>query len=64
MTTYPFAREFITDTEGNIIKVILNFEDYQNLINDWEDQGLYQAMLKTRNEQPLSLELALKELEE
>lgn len=64
MTTYPFAQELITDIEGNIIKVVLNFEDYQNLVNDWEDQGLYQAMLETKNEQPMSLESALQELEE
>ncbi len=64
MITYPFAQELITDIEGNIIKVVLNFEDYQNLVNDWEDQGLYQAMLETKNEQPMSLESALQELEE
>lgn len=64
MTNYPFAQELITDIEGNIIKVVLNVEDYQNLVNDWEDQGLYQAMLATKNEQPMSLESALQELEE
>ena len=37
MNTYPFAQEFVTDKEGNIIKVILNFQDYQNLIDNWED---------------------------
>lgn len=63
MNTYPFAQEFVTDKEGNIIKVILNFQDYQNLIDNWEDQALYQAMLQTKNEQPLSLDLALEELE-
>lgn len=63
MNTYPFAQEFVTDKQGNIIKVILNFQDYQNLIDNWEDQALYQAMLQTKNEQPLSLDLALEELE-
>jgi hypothetical protein len=63
MNTYPFAQEFVTDKEGNIIKVILNFQDYQNLIDNWEDQALYKAMLQTKNEQPLSLDLALEELE-
>lgn len=63
MNTYPFAEEFVIDKEGNIIKVILNFQDYQNLIDNWEDQALYQAMLQTKNEQPLSLNLALEELE-
>jgi len=65
MTTqnYPFAQELITDIEGNIRKVILDFNDYQNLIEMLEDEGLYQAMLLTKNETPLSLENALEELE-
>ena len=63
MKKYPFAQELITDTEGNIRKVILDFNDYQNLLEILEDEGLYQAMLKTKNEIPLSLELALEELE-
>ncbi len=65
MTTqnYPFAQELITDIEGNIRKVILDFNDYQNLIEMLEDEGLYQAMLLTKNENPLSLENALEELE-
>jgi RelB Antitoxin alpha helical domain len=63
MNIYPFVQEFVTDKQRNIIKVILNFQDYQNLIDNWEDQALYQAMLQTKNEQPLSLDLALEELE-
>jgi hypothetical protein len=60
---YPFAQELITDTEGNICKVILDFNDYQHLLEILEDEGLYQAMLETKNEKPLSLESALEELE-
>lgn len=29
---YPFAQELITDTQGNIRKVILNIKDYQHLL--------------------------------
>lgn len=60
---YPFAQELITDTEGNISKVIINFEDYQHLLELLEDQALYQAMKTTENEMPMSKEEALKELE-
>lgn len=60
---YPFAQELITDIDGNISKVILDFNDYQYLLEMVEDEGLYQAMLITKNEQPLSLESALEELE-
>lgn len=60
---YPFAEELITDTEGTILKVILNFKDYQSLLELLEDQALSQAMLETENEIALTLELALEELE-
>ncbi len=63
-TNYPFAQEFITNTQGNIRKVIINFEDYQYLLENLEDEALYQAMTKTINETPMSREEALKALEE
>ena len=61
---YPFAQELITDTQGNIRKVILNFEDYQHLLESLEDEALYQAMKITIDEIPMSREEALKALEE
>lgn len=60
---YPFAQELITDTQGNVSKVIINFEDYQHLLELLEDQALYQAMKLTEDETPMSREEALKELE-
>ena len=60
---YPFAQELITDIDGNIRKVILDFDDYQHLLEILENEGLYQAMLTTKNEKPLNLESALEELE-
>jgi hypothetical protein len=60
---YPFAQELITDSQGNISKVIINFDDYQHLLEMLEDRGLYQAMQGTENEIPMSKEQALKELE-
>ena len=61
---YPFAQELITDSQGNIHQVILNFEDYQQLLEGLEDEALYQAMKTTINETPMSREEALKALEE
>ena len=61
---YPFAQELITDTQGNIRKVILNFEDYQHLLESLEDEALYQAMKTTIKETPISREEALQALEE
>lgn len=62
-TNYPFAQELITDNKGNILQVILNFEDYQQLLEALEDEALYEAMT-TATETPLSKEEALKLLEE
>ena len=61
---YPFAQEFITDTEGNVSKVVINFDDYQQILEMLEDKGLYNAMKITKDEIPMSMEEALKELEE
>jgi RelB Antitoxin alpha helical domain len=61
---YPFAREFITDTSGQIRKVVLDLTDYQKLLTVFEDQGLYRAMVEVRDETPLSLDEAIKSLEE
>lgn len=59
-SNYPFAQELITDTQGNIRQVILNFDDYQQLLEGLEDEALYQAMKTTINETPMSRESALK----
>ncbi len=63
-TNYPFAQELITDTQGNIRKVVLKFEDYQHLLGAIEDEALYQAMKTTADEIPMKRDEALKLLEE
>ena len=60
---YPFAQELITDNPGKIKQVVINFEDYQQMIEAYEDTGLYRAMIEVKDETPLSLEEALIELE-
>ncbi len=60
---YPFAQELITDTQGHILKVVINFQDYERIIETIEDEGLYRAMMEVKHETPLSLEEALTELE-
>ena len=56
---YPFARSLITDDQGQVQQVVLDFQDYQHLIESLEDEGLYKMMQETRNEESLSLEEAL-----
>jgi len=60
---YPFVQEFVTDSSGEIRKVILQFEDYQRLLEALEDEGLYRAMQEVIGEEPLSLEQALAAIE-
>ncbi|GCL40962.1 MULTISPECIES: hypothetical protein [Nostocales] len=61
---YPFAQELITDIEGNIRKVVIDFHDYLRLLEAIEDEGLILAMKEVENETPLDLNEALAELEE
>ena len=60
---YPFAKELITDTEGNVLSVVIDFNDYQRLTEAIEDKGLISAMKEVQAEKPLSLNEALAELE-
>ncbi len=60
---YPFAQELITDTQGNILKVVINFQDYERIIEAIEDEGLYRAMMEVKDETPLSFEQALAEVD-
>jgi hypothetical protein len=59
---YPFAQELITDIEGNIRKVVIDFHDYLRLLEAIEDEGLILAMKEVENETPLHLNEALAEL--
>ncbi|MBE9259421.1 MULTISPECIES: hypothetical protein [Aphanizomenonaceae] len=60
---YPFAQELITDIEGNIKKVVVDFQDYLRLLEAIEDEGLILAMKEVENEKPLNIDEALAELE-
>lgn len=48
---------------GEIRKVILDFTDYQRLLEALEDEGLYRAMMEVKDEPALDLDAALAELE-
>ncbi len=61
---YPFVQELITDKQGQVLKVVLEFEEYQRLLEAIEDEGLYRAMQAVSNETPLSINEALAELEQ
>jgi RelB Antitoxin alpha helical domain len=61
---YPFVQELVTDIKGQVRKVVLQFEDYQKLLEAIEDEGLYRAMQETIGEKPLTLAEALKEMEQ
>ncbi|BAZ78965.1 MAG: hypothetical protein RLZZ29_2023 [Cyanobacteriota bacterium] len=61
---YPFAQELITDIQGNIRKVVMDFQEYLRLLEALEDEGLILAMKEVENETPLNLDEALAELEQ
>lgn len=61
---YPFEQELITDKKGQVIKVVLEFEEYQRLLSAIEDEGLTRAIQSVKGETPLSLHQALAELEQ
>jgi hypothetical protein len=48
---------------GNIQKVVIDFNDYQRLLEAIEHEGLILAMKAVQHETPLSLNEALAELE-
>jgi RelB Antitoxin alpha helical domain len=60
---YPFAQELITDTQGNIRKVIIDFPDYLRLLEALEDEGLILAIKEVQQQTPLNINEALAELE-
>lgn len=60
---YPFVKELIIDTEGTIRKVVIDFSDYQRLLEAIEDEGLLLAMMEVKDEIPLNLHEALAEFE-
>lgn len=61
---YPLARELIFDAEGKISQVILNYTDYQYLLEAIEERGLLLAMREVKAEKPLTLKQAMAELEQ
>ncbi|MEH2147199.1 hypothetical protein [Nostoc sp.] len=61
---YPFAQELITDKEGNIRKVIIDFDDYLHLLESIEDEGLILAMKAVKHEIPITIDEALAQLEQ
>ena len=61
---YPFVQELITDKTGQVLKVVLEFEEYQRLLEAIEDEGLYRAMQAVTGETPLRMNEALAELEQ
>jgi RelB Antitoxin alpha helical domain len=60
----PFVQELVKDDRGIVRQVVLQLEDYQRLMEAMEDEGLWLAMQEVQGEVPLSLEAALKEMEQ
>lgn len=63
LENYPFVKEFIVDSSGQVDKVIINLSDYQKLVELLEDEGMYRAILEVKDEIPMSLGEALQKLQ-
>lgn len=64
LENYPFVKELIVDKSGKVRGVAIDLADYQKLLELLEDEGLYRAMVEVQDETPISLEAALKALEQ
>jgi hypothetical protein len=61
------AREqYVVDTEGNPVAVIVDIQFYRRLLDAWEELEVIQAydLAKASGEQPIPLEEALRRMEE
>jgi hypothetical protein len=61
------AREqYVVDTEGNPVAVIVDIQFYRRLLDAWEELEAIQAyyLAKASGEQPIPLEEALRRMEE
>ena len=61
---YPFADELITNTTGQVSKVILGYRHYRQLLELVEDAGLDRAMKTVAKEKPLTRRQALHALDD
>jgi hypothetical protein len=61
---YPFVKQILTDPSGNIEQVIVDFQDYQQILESLEDSGLYKAIMTVKDQTPLDIESAIGELED
>ena len=61
---YPFAKALITNTRGQVSKVILGYRHYRQLLELVEDAGLDRAMKAVAQEKPLTRRQALQALDE
>jgi hypothetical protein len=60
--TFPYASELITDIDGKICKVVIDFSSYKEMVEAIEDANLIKAIEKTKTEKNLTREEALAEL--
>lgn len=60
--SFPFAEELVINTDGNVSKVIIKFDNYQHILEMLEDRALNRVREETEGKTPLSRKEALREL--
>ena len=60
---FPWIREYLVRSDGEVEKVVLDYPAFRALIEEFEDRGLARAMADVAHEAPVSREEATRRLE-
>ena len=60
---FPWIREYLVRSDGEVEKVVLDYPAFRALLEDHEDRSLARAMAEVASETPISRDEALRQLE-
>ena len=60
---FPWIREFLVRSDGEVEKVVLDYRAFRVLLDEHEDRALARAMAEVADETPVAREEALRQLE-
>ena len=60
---FPWIREYLVRSDGEVEKVVLDYPAFRALIEEFENRGLARAMAEVVHETPVSHEEAIRQLE-
>ena len=60
---FPWIREYLVRSDGEVEKVVLDYPAFRALLDELEDRTLLRAMTAVASETPVPREEALRQLE-